>query len=367
MAAPPTECKGTQSLENSLTKSVKDFERKGMLGTAHILQAVIDTEKKTNVEKTAKFDKYSVRFGMTFEEIDYLGTASDNIGIFPRRNIVVNSGKMKNGKTKFLVGGMAGVIGGSWGVIKATHSNTKGIFYDCEMDKSDTFEILRGISALCGWTDNNDRLRVFNLRELNYDERKTFIQESVEYYHPDIITIDTVTDLCPDYNDLALATNLVNWLAAMASTQNVCIVCVIHENRGNSETQGHLGHVLDRKMFNKFSVEKTGAGFLAKDIVNRRQSCKPINFLLDNDGVPRPKTTDIQDESENKQLEEIKRILPQIFDGHPNGVSYSWFIARYNKLADVKDTTSYRRLNLAMAHDLVKQVGDNYQLSQLSK
>jgi len=340
-AAPGTQCKDTKF---SPFPKGSDGEKV----VKNILRAVTESEERRNEE----FSQYFLSFSKPVKPVEYL-LNSGGVGAFPRRNVVVFAGKKKNGKTKFGEACCAGMLGASWGGFTSTTPNAKGIYYNLEMDEADAMEVIRNIHALCGWSlTDNERMRVAHLRRLSYEERKEYIDKTIRHYRPDFVVIDGIADIQPDFNDLQASADTVLWLTQLADENNCCAIVVLHENKGDGNTQGHLGTVLDKKMYQSFHVEKRGATFTATSI-SRGKECAPISFILDNDGVPRADTTNITAFTAQVYVNDVKATMEKVFAGK-SVMRYGEMRTAYKGLSGCRsDSTAEAKIRLAVENRII--------------
>ena len=86
------------------------------------------------------------------------------------------------------------------------------------------------------------------LREQTPDKRKQIIGYMLENM-PDVglLIIDGIRDLMYDINSPSESTDLINLLMRWSSGYNLHIHTVLHLNKGDDNTRGHIGTELNNK------------------------------------------------------------------------------------------------------------------------
>ena len=99
---------------------------------------------------------------------------------------------------------------------------------------------------------------VFNVRAVEWKERRSLLKEAVERYGPDLVIVDGIRDLVNDINDGVLAQEVMEELLHLATQKNCCIVCVLHQNKGSEDhnLRGWIGTELMNKAFEVYACEK---------------------------------------------------------------------------------------------------------------
>ena len=98
----------------------------------------------------------------------------------------------------------------------------------------------------------------FNVRAVEWKERRSLLKEAVERYGPDLVIVDGIRDLVNDINDGVLAQEVMEELLHLATERNCCIVCVLHQNKGSEDhnLRGWIGTDLMNKAFEVYACEK---------------------------------------------------------------------------------------------------------------
>lgn len=189
-----------------------------------------------------------------------------DVPCFYRGELVADCGKAKSGKTFFLSILMAACLTQKVlelerflkeGADDADIGALRVLWIDTEQSQQSTQEILRDrIIPLSAKSksltkDLNSTFYAFNLRGLGFDKRQKMVETAIRTIMPDIAIIDGIKDLMTDINDAVQATLIMEKLMALAKVQNCCIVCVLHQNKGEQDRnmRGSIGTELTNKAF----------------------------------------------------------------------------------------------------------------------
>ena len=210
---------------------------------------------------------------------------------FPRRELVAITGKAKSGKT--FVTSMLMACCQSRSVLAFQRTADKPLrvlWYDTEQSDESTQDILKNrVFRMIHKTNTNhtnitndkDSLDlfhscseeksvssvqsvvektfdVFNVRAVEWKERRSLLKEAVTGYEPDLVIVDGIRDLVNDINDGVLAQEVMEELLHLATQQNCCIVCVLHQNKASEDhnLRGWIGTELMNKAFEVYACEK---------------------------------------------------------------------------------------------------------------
>jgi len=185
---------------------------------------------------------------------------------FPRRELVVVSGKAKSGKTTFLALLMAAGVkvrpsadgeADQSPLRRTDEQPLRVMWYDTEQSQQSTQEILT--SRICG------DIYAFNVRTYRWKKRLEMFKAALPYLDPDLVVLDGVRDLLADINDANEAQEMTNMLMTMAQELRCCIVCVLHQNKseGDHTLRGWIGTELTNKVFETYCCEKLTDGTLS--------------------------------------------------------------------------------------------------------
>lgn len=244
------------------------------------------------LKESDSINKYLIDLSSDIQEPIPLIKLSDT-PVFTRGNISCISGKAKSRKT-FLISLLSAQF-------LEQEDNLSVVIYDTEMSLFHTAKTAKRIHRLLEWDDNknNERLKVFCLRELTAKERLDFIKLSIDALKPDLIFVDGLRDLMLDFNNLAESSEIVTLLMQLSSRLNCHICVVLHENKGSDTLRGHAGTEVQNK-------SETVVGVSLEDDVScvspkycRNIPFEKFYFQINENGLPeyceprmKPKNTD---------------------------------------------------------------------------
>ena len=179
---------------------------------------------------------------------------------FPRRELVGITGKAKSGKTFVVSMLMACCV--MRDVLNFHREEEKGLkvmWYDTEQSDESTQDILKNrILPMIDTSSGEACFDIFNVRSVDWKERRDLLKEAIARGHPDLVVIDGIRDLVNDINDGVLAQEVMEELMHLATEHNCCIVCVLHQNKGSDDhnLRGWIGTELMNKAFEVYACEK---------------------------------------------------------------------------------------------------------------
>ncbi len=151
-------------------------------------------------------------------------------------------------------------------------------------------------------------LEVFNVRAVEWKQRRALLKEAVVHCQPDLVIVDGIRDLVNDINDGVLAQEVMEELLHLATQQNCCIVCVLHQNKGSEDhnLRGWIGTELMNKAFEVYACEKLMPQrvFKLEQTLTRKYDIEQtLYFEVDEQGLPRA-TSPVPSEGGEKRREE---------------------------------------------------------------
>ena len=244
---------------------------------------------------------------------------------FPRRELVAITGKAKSGKT--FVTSMLMACCNMRDVLSFHREHEpplRVLWYDTEQSDESTQDILKNrVLQMIHKTNTNhtnitnekDSLDlfnscseeqsvpsvqsvvektfdVFNVRAVEWKERRSLLKEAVERYEPDLVIVDGIRDLVNDINDGVLAQEVMEELLHLATQKNCCIVCVLHQNKGSEDhnLRGWIGTELMNKAFEVYACEKMMPQrvFKLEQTLTRKYDIEQaLYFEVGEDGLPK--------------------------------------------------------------------------------
>ena len=224
---------------------------------------------------------------------------------FPRRELVAITGKAKSGKTYVTSMLMAeGVASpqppptGGGVLMRAGDTPLRVVWYDTEQSDESTQDILRNrimkmatnLPSRTGGVGGG--LDIFNVRCVDWRQRRALLREAVVRYRPDLVIVDGIRDLVNDINDGVLAQEVMEELLQLATSRECCIVCVLHQNKSGEDhnLRGWIGTELMNKAFEVYACEKLMPQriFKVEQTLTRKYDIEQaLYFEVGEDGLPK--------------------------------------------------------------------------------
>lgn len=283
--------------------------------------------------------------------------------IFTRGNISCISGKAKSRKS-FLIALFAGEI---------LKEGGKVLLIDTEQAKHNVAKTAKRILATAGLpTDTTTPdFNLIALREKGTKERCDLTQQAIKFWHPDIVFLDGLRDLVFSINDEAEATEICNTLMALSTTTNAHICTVLHENKKDNDTRGHIGTEIMNKSETVITVSKEGENSKVEPKVCRNIDFKPFCFTVDNSQCPAtPKIVpayELPTELEKKAELYKKAFANRQELSNTDLVKYLTNNCYNNEGEHIKESAAKQRIKRATERDkiLIKQENGLYCLNPI--
>ena len=240
---------------------------------------------------------------------------------FFRGEMTAIAGKAKSGKTFFTSVLMACCAkSGILGIERIQEQPLHVLWYDTEQSMQSTQEILRDrIMPLIGGREEfpEPLFDIFNVRAVHWDQRMDLLRQGIKAYHPDFVVVDGLRDLVDDINNGVLAQAVTDDLMNIASEENCCIVCVIHQNKAGEDRnlRGWIGTELTNKAFEIWNCEKVLPDeiFGISQIQSRKAGIsKTVYFDVDRNGLPELSDGPSQESASTTANYKQKKQLPPL-------------------------------------------------------
>lgn len=194
------------------------------------------------------------------------------IPCFPRKELVLITGKKKCGKTYF--SSILMTLGQCKQLLcmqRAEENPYKSLWIDTEQSDDTTKEILvdrimplvdRSLAeageAPFSLDDELEYYYALNLRCVPWNERLQLIEAAIRKIHPDLVIIDGIRDVVDDINNGILAQEIIESLMKLAAENDCCIVSVLHQNKAAEDRtpRGALGTEYGHKGFEEWEMKK---------------------------------------------------------------------------------------------------------------
>lgn len=168
-------------------------------------------------------------------------------------NFSASAGKEKSKKT-FNVSALTASLLSGKSVLNYNPSipsdRRKVLYIDTEQSNYHCHKVASRIQQLAnlGIDEIDERLIFLALRKYTPEQRIAIIEQAI-YESPDafLVIIDGLRDLVLDINSPSEATAIMTKLLTWTDEMNIHIHCVLHLNKGDDNTRGHLGTELNNK------------------------------------------------------------------------------------------------------------------------
>lgn len=228
-----------------------------------------NTTTAPDTEQDIDLEKYSFDYTQDFKTPETV-LEIDGIPSFTRGNISCISGKAKSRKS-FLIALLAGDL------IK---EKKKILLIDTEQEDYHIGISSKRILTLADLPTNEKSpyLEVYALRSKDTTTRQDITKQVIKAGRYDLVFIDGIRDLVYSINDEKEATETMNVLMRLSSEQNTHICCVLHENKGDGNTRGHIGTEITHKSETVISVTKEGDFSKVEPKFCRNKEFEPFYF-----------------------------------------------------------------------------------------
>lgn len=278
---------------------------------------------------------------------------------FTRGNISCISGKAKSRKS-FLIALFAGDL------IK---ESCKVLLIDTEQG---TYHITKSAQRILQLADislfeKSNNLIVLTLREKDTNARRELTEQAIKYYTPDIVFIDGIRDLIYSINDEREATEIINLLMRLSSEQNTHICSVLHENKGDNNTRGHIGTELMNKSETIISVTKDGDLSKVEPKYCRNIDFETFYFRINENNLPEKATPEVMPTEKERKIKLYQNAFADKKQLAFNElVMYVMNNCFNNKGQCIAENTAKQRVKRAVNDDkIIFKNGSNlYELSQ---
>lgn len=126
----------------------------------------------------------------------------------------------------------------------------KILYFDTEQSRFHCHNVIERIYRLAGLslTKEDKRIKFYGLREFTPTLRIALIDYALRTFEDvGLVIIDGLRDLMYDINNAKESTDVMTMLMAWTSKYNLHIHCVLHLNKNDNNTRGHIGTELENK------------------------------------------------------------------------------------------------------------------------
>lgn len=258
-------------------------------------------------------------------------------------------------------------------------SKNKILYIDTEQSDYHCRKVATRIQQLTNTTleDLEDRLIFLALRKYTSEERIEIIETAI-YDNPEVffVVIDGLRDLVLDINNATEATRIMTKLLTWTDDRDIHIHCVLHLNKGDDNTRGHLGTELNNKsetiiQITKDPNDRDRSSVSAKTV--RDVPFEDFAFFINENGLPETvedylptatKPFSYKELSEEAHREALAKVFEDV-----ESLGYSELISRlkdnYLEVADLNmGIGKTKALKVFLQNKrMILQVEKNYQLN----
>ncbi|MFZ4861297.1 AAA family ATPase [Sphingobacterium sp. Mn56C] len=291
-------------------------------------------------------EKSTVKITDEFKEPPIMITISNSDSVIGTLgNFSASTGKAKSRKTFNVISMVAAALRGKQVLqykVKVPPTRPVILYCDTEQSKFHCHRLLSRIYKLIDYptSEVHGNLKFISLREYPTKERINIIEYALYKYAGRIalLIIDGIRDLVYDINNVTEATEITNKLMKWSQELNIHIHTVLHLNKGDDNTRGHLGTELNNKAESILQITKsdldanysTVAPKFIRDI-----EFEPFTFFID-DGIPvLDENFDLTSPKAKKGFsyqelpeENHREVLQELFNDSEITCTYDDFVAR---------------------------------------
>ncbi|GAG75808.1 unnamed protein product, partial [marine sediment metagenome] len=183
-----------------------------------------------------------------------------------------------------------------------------------------------------------------------------------------LVIIDGIRDLCNDINCPVQATHVSTALLQWTSDYNIHVLAVLHQNKSDSMSRGHLGTELNNKAESVINVEKSREENNISNItceMLRSIDFEPFAFEVNDNGLPycteyvKPTNpTGIMNITEDEHIKYVKEVF-EIAEVQ----KWGQLIKNIGEVYGIGENKSREIKKYYMRNDLVKHDGNVYKIS----
>ena len=168
----------------------------------------------------------------------------------------------------------------------------KVLYVDTEQSPHHCLNVMERIMRMAGLPDDrdNENLEFLALRKYTPEQRIRIVEQAI-YHTPNLgmVVIDGIRDMVYDINSPSESTDLINLLMRWSSGYNLHIHTVLHLNKGDDNTRGHIGTELNNKAETVLQITKsTQDGNISevKAMHIRDREFDPFAFRINDSALP---------------------------------------------------------------------------------
>lgn len=298
-------------------------------------------------------------------------------GIFYRSNVYLISGFAGSMKSYFSLAIAAAALNQGVGADRTLSfwslaRPNKVLFADTELAKNTVIARWKSLKAMVGGIVNPFNFKYLALRKVPGSKamKMQILTEACDQFLPDILIIDSIRDLCVDYNDSAEAESLVDNLKILATKLNAVVIVTSHRSLGVGNAKGHLGVrlneacALEMSLTKKADVGAANQEFLAVEFPKMRDGLyDSFNFRFNPDlGYPVEYAPTVDSKEERRTARNAELIAYKVMTpGVP--IRYSDLVRGIREKGGVAESTAKSYLRSLLGTIIVRDDDGKYCLA----
>lgn len=252
----------------------------------------------------------------------------------------------------------------------STSRLNKVLFVDTELAKNTVKKRWKAFKMMVGGAVEPNRFKYLALRKVpgSIDTKIQLIDEACDQFQPDLLVIDSIRDLCPDYNDSREAEKTVEHIKFIATKLNCVIITTSHRSLGVGNPKGHLGMRLNEAAGLEMSLSsKTDTGnvtFVQVDFNKMRDGAyTPFSFRYDTDLELPVEYAPLVDSTEERNKKRTAESLVLACMKPGEQVRYTELVRRIAAKGVVCESTAKNYLKALIGTVVVRDEDGNYMLA----
>lgn len=210
-------------------------------------------------------------------------------------NFSASTGKAKSKKTFNVSAIVAAALSNCEVLCYAANFPTdkrKVLYIDTEQSKYHCQKVMKRILRLAGLSTSQEcpNLLFVAMRELSPEKRRIVIDHMLSNIEGiGLVVIDGIRDLMYDINNPTESTEIINLLMRWSSGFNLHIHTVLHLNKGDDNTRGHIGTELNNKAETVLQVTKSQTDANISEVRAmhiRDKDFEPFAFRINEESLP---------------------------------------------------------------------------------
>ena len=256
--------------------------------------SMLNKDKFTDDELDAYLDKGEIKASDKIEVPPQILWVDDcTIATFG--NFSASTGKAKSKKT-FNISAMVAAAVNNTTVLNYRASLPEGkrniLYFDTEQSRYHCHNVIERIYKLSGLSLEADdpRLKFWGLREYTPTLRIALVDYALRKYEGvGLVIIDGLRDLMYDINNGKEATDVMTILMAWTSFYDLHIHTVLHQNKNDNNTRGHIGTELENKAETVLVISKNRQDKNISEVKPMHMRAKEFTtfaFHIDDNALP---------------------------------------------------------------------------------